>query len=84
MGRKKTGRTSVVKIASELARKAKAISADKGISMSEYLSDAIQVAVTKDWPGVLTKLVKEASGENLEIQTAGTQTTKEGKARKKT
>jgi hypothetical protein len=59
MGRKKTGlRTSVVKIDSDLAKKAKLISADNGVSMSTYLSDVIRTAVDRDWPRVLKKLAE--------------------------
>jgi hypothetical protein len=60
MARKKAEpKTSVVKIASDLARKAKTISADRGISLSEYLSEAIRVAVERDWPKILKKMVEE-------------------------
>jgi hypothetical protein len=54
-------KTSVVKIDSGLARKAKLIAADKGVPVSEYLSSAIQAAVVKDWPRVL-KTMGEAEG----------------------
>jgi hypothetical protein len=56
MGRKRTGREVNVKIAADLAFKAKAVSQDKGISRAEYVSELIRVHVERDW----MKIFKDA------------------------
>jgi len=49
---------SVVKIDSTLARKAKTIAEDRGIPVSTYLSSVIELAIAKDWPKILKKIVE--------------------------
>jgi hypothetical protein len=66
VGRKKSGlgpKTTSVKIDTRLIRKAKTIAEDKGLDLAEYLSDAVRVAVDRDWTKVLKKIVEAEGGE---------------------
>jgi hypothetical protein len=51
-------KTTPVKIDSRLARKAKTISEDKGIPLSDYLSAIIESPIERDWGKVLKKIVQ--------------------------
>jgi hypothetical protein len=57
-------KTTPVKIETGLVRKAKTIAEDKGIDLSEYLSDAVRGAIERDWTKVLKKIVESEGGEN--------------------
>jgi hypothetical protein len=63
MGRKVTGRVVNVKITSELAAKAKLISADRGIPVAEYVCEALEAALRRDWPKTFKKLAEQAGGD---------------------
>jgi hypothetical protein len=59
LAKKKTElKLTAVKIDATLARKAKTIAEDRGVPLSTYLSDAVEAAITKDWPKILKKLVE--------------------------
>jgi hypothetical protein len=50
-------KTSVAKIETGLLRKAKTIADDKGVDLSDYLSDVLRPALERDWGKILKKLV---------------------------
>ena len=50
--------TKAVKINRALAAKAEMIATDKGVNLSEYLSDAIRTQIDRDW----AKMVKKVGG----------------------
>jgi hypothetical protein len=65
VAKKKQGpqRTTPVKIDTGLVRKARTIAEDKGIDLSEYLSETLRGPLEKDWMRVLKKIVEEREGE---------------------
>jgi hypothetical protein len=57
-------KTTPVKIDTRLARKAKTIADDKGISLSDYLSEILRGPIERDWGKILKKLAEiEEEGE---------------------
>lgn len=57
LGRKKTGRrTSAVKIDASVAMKAARVAEDRGMPVSEYLTDLLRDRVEREW----LKIVKRA------------------------
>jgi hypothetical protein len=53
------GEGSVVRIASDLVHKAKYLAAQKGISLSDYLSDLLRPAIDKDFKKAVRELMDE-------------------------
>lgn len=54
--RKPTGEGSQVRIASDIASKARLIAGDRGIDLTTYLSDILRSRVTKDYAALVKKL----------------------------
>jgi hypothetical protein len=52
-------KTTPVKIDSRLIGRAKKIALDQGLTLSAYVSEALRVAIEKDWGKILRKLVEE-------------------------
>lgn len=59
----KDKKTTPVKIETGLVRKAQTIAKDKGIDLSEYLSEAVRGAIERDWRKILKKIVEAEGGE---------------------
>jgi hypothetical protein len=53
-----------VKIARDLASKAKLIADTRGTSISEYLSELLRPLIARDWPVALKKLDQPPSRED--------------------
>ncbi len=52
-----------VKIAKDLATKAKVIAESRGISAAEYLSDILRPRIEKDWPGAIKAIDEQSEGK---------------------
>ena len=66
VAKKKTAsemKTTPVKIDTGLVRKAKTIAEDKGLSLSDYLSETIRGPIERDWTKVLKKIVESEQSE---------------------
>jgi hypothetical protein len=60
--RKLTGEGSQVRIASDLASKARLIVGDRGVELVDYLSEILRPQITRDYAAMVRKLGK-AEGE---------------------
>jgi hypothetical protein len=58
----KDKKTTPVKVETGLVRKARTIAEDKGVDLSDYLSDAVRSAIERDWRKVLKKIVEQEEG----------------------
>ena len=54
--KKRKRKDKAVKIARDLAAKAKVIADTRGISIAEYLSDLLRPLVQKDWPKAVREM----------------------------
>jgi hypothetical protein len=63
---KKPGlKTTPVKLETGLANKAKTIAKDRGIDLSEYISDIVRSQIERDWIKILKKIAEaEQAGES--------------------
>ncbi len=55
-----------VKIARDLAAKAKVIADSKGITIAEYLSDLLRPHIQKDWPKAVRHIENQPAHESEE------------------
>ena len=53
------GEGTVVRLASDLVRKAKYLAAQKGVALSDYLSDLLRPAIDKDFRKAARELMDE-------------------------
>jgi hypothetical protein len=54
---------TVVKADVDLVRKAKTIAEDKGVDLSEYLSELIRGPITRDWDRIMRRVMEAEGGE---------------------
>lgn len=55
-------KTTPVKVDTRLVRKAKTIAEDKGLSLSDYLSEILQGPIDRDWGKILKKIAQVEEG----------------------
>ena len=62
MAKKGERKTLPVRIDSHLVRKARYIARDRGVPLSDYVTDVLKHAVDRDWSKILRRLANEEEG----------------------
>jgi hypothetical protein len=58
--RKKSGRQTVaVRIDASIAKKAKSVAEDRGIDLSDFLSEALHAVVEREWAKIIKRIDTE-------------------------
>jgi len=52
-------KTLGVRIRAQLVKKAQAVAQDRGIDLSDYLSDVVEATVERDWSRIVRRLANE-------------------------
>jgi hypothetical protein len=61
--REVAARTSAIKVDTGIVRKARTIAEDKGIDLSEYVSDVLRVAIARDWDRIMRRVMEQEGVE---------------------